>query len=162
MKKSNEQKNNFIQRLLTSTLKFKKDNEDVRSKSPVYKFKYELPKSFIKAVDHARVEAGYDLLPQLHRRSSSPSSSSHQTTSEHFRSSSTNDIDRVSTKKIQFRRTPRGHVRQQPKTPLLIPPRPTIRMMMNPNFMMMNRCRRPPNIMPIRMQQQQLFRFRFR
>jgi hypothetical protein len=108
--------------------------------------------------------------------SSSSSSSSpyrsynrHQTTSKIFRASSTNDIDRVSTKKVQFRRTPRGNVpphRHQTTTPMLFSPRPQFRMMMNPNFMMMNRCRRPPNVLsmrsPIPMQQQQMFQLRFR
>jgi len=86
-----------------------------------------------------------------------------------FRSSSTNDVDKVSTKKVQFRRTPRGHVprhRQRTTIPILFPSRPQFRMMMNPNFMMLNRCRRPPNVLsmrsPIPMQQQPMFRLRFR
>jgi hypothetical protein len=195
MKKSNEQKPNIVHRLLGSTLKFIKETNDNRSKSPVYKFKYELPKSFIKAVDNARITAGYNILPRTRHRSASPSihqkmtssssslsssspssSSPHgscnryqTTTTKMFRSSSTNDIDRVSTKKVQFRRTPRGHVpphRQRTATPILFPSRPQFRMMMNPNFMMMNRCPRPPNVLsmrsPIPMQQQQMFRLRFR
>jgi hypothetical protein len=188
MKKSNEQKPNIVHRLLTSTLKFKKEINDNRSKSPVYKFKYELPKSFLKAVDKARITAGYDILPRFRHRSASPSihqktsslsslssSSSHysynrqEPISKNFRSSSTNDIDKVFTKKVQFRRTPREPVhprRQQTTTPILCSPRPQFRMMMNPNIMMINRSRRPLNILPMRspipMQQQQIFRLRFR
>jgi hypothetical protein len=185
MKKSNEQKNNLLQRLFTSTLsKLTKENGDNRSKSPDDKFKYELPKSFRKAVDYARVRAGYDILPHRHRhRSASPllrqnlcssassspsphrSNHRYETVPKFSHSSSTNDIDKVSTKKIQFRRTPHRQVNHAP-TPMLFSPRPPFPMMMNPNFMMVNRCRRPPNIVPIRspvpMQQQQMFQLRFR
>lgn len=187
MKKSNESKLNIVHRLLNSTLKFKKEIHDNRPKSPVYKFNYELPKSFLKAVDKVRITSGYDILPRFRHRSASPtiqpktsspsspslssssydSNNSHQTRPRNFRSSSTNDIDRVCTKKIQFRRTPRGHVhRQQTTTPRLFPPRPRFCMMVNPNFMMMNRPRRPLNILPIRspvsMQRQPIFQLRFR
>jgi hypothetical protein len=187
--KSNEQKPNIVHRLLSSTLKFKKEHHDNRSKSPVLKLKYELPKSFLKAVDNARITAGYGILPRSRHRSASPSmdqklrssssslssSSSFSTHRSHHgyqtrpkicRSSSTNDIERVSTKKIQFRRTPRGHHRPHATTPIFFAPRPQFRMM-NPNFMMMNRSRRPPNVLsmrsPIPIQQQPpIFRMKFR
>ncbi|CAF2432643.1 unnamed protein product [Rotaria sp. Silwood2] len=190
MKKSNEQKPNFVHRLLTSTLKFIKDNENDQSKSSDDTFKYELPESFFKAVDNARTKAGYDILPR-HRHRSVPSPSSRQNTfsssssssSSHsphrlhkdhkvipkiYQSPSANDIDKVSKKKVQFRRTPREHVRQhQPiTTPRLFLSRPQFQMMMNPNFMMVNKSRRPQNFIPMRstifMQQQPMFRLRFR
>lgn len=169
MKKSKEQKPNIVHRLITSTLKFTtKEAQNDRSKSPVHQFNYELPKSFLKAVDKARVSSGYDILPRFRPRSASPitqqktSSSSlasshnsyepQQIKSKTFRSSSTNDIDRVCTKKVQFRRIPRRTIQQQqqPTNPLLFSPRPRFCMMMNPNFMMMNRPRQPFNILPIR------------
>ncbi|UJR26803.1 hypothetical protein I4U23_008116 [Adineta vaga] len=87
-----------------------------------YQFNYELPESFLKAVDSARIKAGYDILPRPlhHHQSTSPSlsssSSAHdtykylQTVSEIFRSTSHDDVPRISTKKIQFRRTPREKI----------------------------------------------------
>jgi hypothetical protein len=177
MKKSNEQKNNFVQRLLTSALNFNKEKDDSRSKSPVHKFEYELPESFFRAVDNARIEAGYDILPRHRHRSTSPltrqgsSSSSlspHRTVPKMSRSSSANDIHKISTKKVQFRRTPRAQINHHHQRTIPIPfsSRPPFRMMTNPNFMMRNRFSRPPNIMamrsPILMQQRQIFRLRFR
>jgi len=193
MKKSNEQKNNLLQRLLISTLsKLTKENEDNQTKLSDEKFKYELPDSFIKAVDYARVRAGYDILthrrrhqyasPLNHRNRSSSSSLSSSSSSSSARdkqsrtkpkfslSSSTNDIDKVSIKKIQFRRVPHGHPppphHHQARPRIFISPRPTFPMVMNPNFMLVNKCHRPPNIIPIRnsvpMRPPQFFRMRFR
>ena len=121
MKKSNEQKPNIVTSFINfNIIKLKKKTEDNRSKSPVDKFKYELPKSFLKAVDYARVRAGYDILPRrrhrsaspsIHRKTSSSSSSTasppslhrsnkqYQANPKFSRSSSTNDIDKVSTQK---------------------------------------------------------------
>ncbi|CAF1000766.1 unnamed protein product [Adineta steineri] len=182
MKKSHEQKNNFIQRLLTSTLKFTKDNNNNSNNNigyeiPINKFNYELPNSFLQAADNARINAGYDILPRFLRRSASASSSSAsshctckhlQTVSDIFRSTSHKDINNIPTKKIPFRRTPRERVNQQHHStaPLLFTPRPAVRMVMGPNFMLMNRYRRPLNMMPIRtpvrMPQRPTFQFRFR
>ncbi|CAF0963019.1 unnamed protein product [Rotaria sordida] len=191
MKKSNEQKSNFIHRLLNSTFKFIKDNENNQSKSSTDTFKYELPESFFKAVDKTRTKAGYDILPHHHhhhrsvpsssRHNSFSSSSSlssslsshrlhqdHKTVPKLYRSSSANDIDKVFKKKVQFRRTPRERVHQQhpTTTPILFSARPSFRMLMNPNFMIVDRCRRQRNFIPMRsprfIQQQPMFRLRFR
>ena len=178
MKKSNEPKNNLIQRLLTSTLKFTKINNDIHEQLPDDgKFNYELPDSFIQAVDDARTKAGYDILPHLHHQSTSPSlsssSSAHdtykylQTVTEIFRSASNNDVARMATKKVPFRRTPRERVQQQQHhttAPVLLSPRATFRMMMPRNFMMFNRCRQPFHFTPMNMRQQPrpMFQMRFR
>ncbi|CAF1504586.1 unnamed protein product [Adineta ricciae] len=179
MKKSNEPKNNLIQRLLNSTLKFTKINDDAHQQSPDNgKFNYELPDSFIQAVDNARTKAGYDILPHLHHQSTSPSlsssSSAHdtykylQTVTEIFRSASNNDVARMATKKVPFRRTPRERVQQQQHhhttAPVLLSPRATFRMMMPRNFMMFNRCRQPFHFTPMNMRQQPrpMFQMRFR
>lgn len=181
MKKSNEPKNNIIQRLFTSTLKFTKINNDNHPQLPDDgKFNYELPDSFIQAVDDARIKAGYEILPHLHHQSTSPSLSSlssvHdtykylQTVSEIFRSTSNNDVARMATKKVPFRRAPLERVQQQPQqhhhttAPALLSPRPTFRMMMPRNFMMFNRSRQPFHFMPmnIRQQPRPMFQMRFR
>ncbi|CAF0903006.1 unnamed protein product [Rotaria sp. Silwood1] len=189
MKKSNEQKPNIVHRLLTSTLKFIRDNQNDQFKSSNDTIKYELPESFFKAVDDARTKAGYDILSR-HRHQSVPSSSRqnsfssssssssspspHRLQNDHkakpkiYQSSSANDIDKVCKKKVQFRRTPRKHVQEHQSItiPRVFSSRPLFRMMMNPNFVMVNRGRRPRNFMPMRppifMQQQQMFRLRFR
>lgn len=172
MKNSNEQKSNIVHRLINSTLKFKKELNDTQSKTSVRKFKYELPESFLKAVDNARITAGYDILPRRRHRSASPvidqktssfdrSDNRDQIEPKITYSSSTNDIDRFSTKKVQFRRTPRRQIHHP--QPRFFSPRPPFRMMMNPNFMLMNRSPRPANVLPIRMPQRPaIFRLRFR
>jgi hypothetical protein len=179
MKNSNEQKSNFVHRLINSTLKFKKEHIDNQSKSSVHKFKYELPESFLKAVDNARLTAGYNILPRRRHRSASPAIDQ-KTSSSSFTDSdnedqikskitcsfSTNDLDRISTKKIQFRRTPRRpmqHHRPTTPHPIFFSPRPPFRMMMNSNLMWMNRSPRPANVSPIPLPQRPaIFRLRFR
>ena len=185
MKNSNEPKPNLVHRLINSTLKFAKEHTDHPSKLSIRKFKYELPESFLKAVDRARLAAGYDVLPRHQHRSLSPSieqrtsfSSSSSSLSSPVRldnrdqlkaniscSSSTNDIDRVLTRKIPFRRTPRRHIhrqRQGTTTPIFIPsPPPRFPMMMNPNLMM-HRPLRPRTFFPTPIHQRPtVFRFRF-
>ncbi len=189
MKRSHEPKPNIVHRLLSSALLFKKEHHDHRPKSPVLKFKYQLPKSFLEAVDHARNAAGYDLLPRFRPRSASPSigpkmssstsSSLSSSSSSHYFynqsqakpkvscSPSTDDLSKVTTKKVPFRRTARGQVHHHATAPVLFPSRPRFPVMMNPNLMMINRSRRPPNVLPMRppllMQQQpRFFRFQLR
>jgi len=131
MKGANEHKNNITHRLVNPALRPQQDKEKSRAKSPVHKFKYQLPTSFFEAVDDARVEAGYDILPRFHHLSVSPSShhetssssSSHrskkhhhhhhhshrQTGLKHPHSSSTSHNDKDSPKKVRFQRTTRKH-----------------------------------------------------
>lgn len=190
MKNSSESKPNLVHRLINSTLKFAREHVDHQSKLSIRKFKYELPESFLKAVDRARIAAGYDILPRHRHRSVSPSieqrtslassSSSSisparldnrdQAKAKISRSSSTNDIDRVLTRKIPFRRTPRQqipnhhhhHQRRRATTsrpPIFIPSPPRFSMMINPNLMM-HRSLRPRAFFPIPIQQRPaMFRF---
>jgi len=129
MKGGNEHKNNIMHRLVNSTLKPQQKKEKSRPKSPV-QFKYQLPTSFFEAVNDARVEAGYDILPRFHHLSMSPSrhhqtsssSASHrskkhhhhhgshrQTGLKHPHSSSTSDNTKDSPKIVRFRRTTGKH-----------------------------------------------------
>jgi hypothetical protein len=129
MKGDNEHKNN-VHRLINSTSESKQKKVEVRSKSPVRKFTYQLPKSFFKAVDDARLEAGYDVLPRFHHLSISPSphcvtplssSSStssahrsikhhdHQTGPKHAHSLSTSNNKKAPPKKVRFRQTTGKH-----------------------------------------------------
>lgn len=110
----------MIHRLMKSTIKPQHEKVRSRSKSPAHKFQYKLPQSFFEAVDEARVEAGYDILPRFHHLSvsKSPSLSSHrssknhrhhQTEHKHSHSSSMSDTDDASRKKIRLRRKTRKH-----------------------------------------------------
>ena len=161
-KKSHEQKSSLAQRLLSSAFNTsKRDKSRGRSISP---FNYDLPKSFVDAVDHARVQAGYDILPRHRHRSASPTAR-HLITPKLTCSSSTTALHQVPLKKVQFRRTPREQalpVRHPATRPILAPsPRMSFRPMAQPNFMLLSRFRRPMNPMLIRMPQRPLFRFRF-
>jgi hypothetical protein len=131
MKGENEHKKNIVQRLINSSAKLQQKKE-VQSKSSVHKFQYQLPKSFFDAVDDARVEAGYDVLPRFHHlslspspdRQTPPSSSSsrrsnkqqqekhrhhshRQNETKHVHSSSRSDNDNGSPKKVRIRRSNR-------------------------------------------------------
>lgn len=153
MKNSHESKPNIVHRFINSTLKFAKEHTDQQSKLSVGKFKYELPESFLKAVDRTRLAAGYDILLRHRHRSVSPSIQKKTSTSSspirldhrdrskaHIScSSSTNDIDRVLTRKIPFRRTPRTQIHHRTTTPIFIPSRPRFPMMINPNLMVHRR-----------------------
>lgn len=114
MKKSNEQKGSTRNRLINFLVKPIPEDKKVRSKSPVHKFQYQLPQSFFAAVDEARVDAGYDILPRFHHLSLSSSnhrqklsSSSGRSTEKqrHHRSNqqknSATPVDHVATKKKQ-------------------------------------------------------------
>ena len=161
-KKSHEQKYSFAHRLLSLALnKAKNDKTRGRSMSP---FNYDLPKSFVDAVDHARAQAGYDMLPRHRHRSVSPVTRPSITTKLTC-SSSTTDLRQVPMKKVQFRRTPREQplpTRRTAARPILAAsPRMSFRPMAQPNFMLLNRFRRPMNPMPMRVPQRPMFRFRF-
>ena len=176
MKNSHESKPNIVHRFINSTLKFAKEHTDQQSKLSTRKFKYELPESFLKAVDRTRLAAGYDILPRHRHRSVSPliqqktsisslSSSpirlDHRDRSKAHHiscSSSTNDIDRVLTRKIPFRRTPRTQIHHRTTTPIFIPTRPRFPMVINPNLMVMHRSPRPPILIQ---QRPTMFRFPF-
>jgi hypothetical protein len=140
MKRGNENKNNIIQRIINTTVKSPQKQKKIRSKSPVSKFTYELPKSFFEAVDEARVESGYDPLPRLHHLSVSPSSPTHETPSsssdsKHHdrhhhhhqkrhkisRSSSISNKDKASTEKHRGHRKSRGHSHHHHKDAAQIP-----------------------------------------
>lgn len=172
MQNSNEQKTNIFQRFINTTIKFTKDlTNEFRSKSPDEKFKYELPDSFLKAVDKARLEAGCDILPRRRARSVSPtislsSSSSSSSLSNSNYASNPNLTKVSSTKKVAFRRsrprqTPPAQVRQQNVQPRFFSARPRFPLAMNPNMMMINRPHRPVNIPPTRMRVP-MFQMRFR
>lgn len=111
----NEHRN--TQWFVKPTMKSKQQNK-IRSKSPVQKFKYHLPSSFFKAVDEARLEAGYDILPHFHTLSISRSvhhkptlsSSTHKSNQHHHRQRhgevhfpSSFDNDRTSSNKHRSR-----------------------------------------------------------
>ncbi|CAF3373246.1 unnamed protein product [Rotaria socialis] len=183
MPRSHEQKTNIIHRILNSTLKFIQENITDQSKLSVDTLNYELPDSFFKAVDHARTQAGYDVLPRVRNRSAPPSSrhnsslslsslSSERSHNDHqpvsstiYQSSSGNNLDVISQRKIQFRRTTRQ--RQPTTTQRLFSSRPAVRMIINPRFMIASQFRRPQNVISIRpppvfMQRRPVFRLRFR
>ncbi|CAF1423467.1 unnamed protein product [Adineta steineri] len=118
MKQGSENKSHIVHRIIISTRKSQPEHEKSRSKSPVRKFQYQIPSSFFRAVDKARLEAGYDILPRFHNPSSS-SSSSHRTASlsslaldrskthyftkhNDFHSSSIVDADKASSKQVRF------------------------------------------------------------
>ncbi|CAF2826924.1 unnamed protein product [Rotaria sp. Silwood2] len=67
-----DRKRGLLNLLVRLTFKPPPIKEEVRSKSPVPKFVYQLPKSFFEAVDNARLDAGYDALPRFHQSPSSP------------------------------------------------------------------------------------------
>ncbi|CAF1435006.1 unnamed protein product [Rotaria magnacalcarata] len=182
MGRSHEQKTNIVHRILNSTLKFIQENITDQSKLSVGTLNYELPDSFFKAVDHARRQAGYDVLPRVRNRSVPPPSSrhnscsslsslssershnDHQPVSKIYQSSSGNNLDTISQRKIQFRRTNRQ--RQPTTNQRLFSSRPPVRMIINPRFMIASQFRRPQNVIPIRpqpvfMQQRPVFRLRF-
>ena len=184
LRMNNRQKHNIIRRLFTSTFKLNPDIGNRRSQSPLDTFNYELPKSFLNAVNDARLTAGYDMLPRrLHRRSFSSTVEQNTSSSSLFsvnvlqrgeqartnirHSASANDIGKVSTKKVQFRRKPREHVHHSHllKPPLLFSPRQPFRMINDPNFLMINRFQRSRTLIPIRPtlfpQQRHISRFRF-
>ncbi len=128
MRGGNENKNGIVHRLINSMVKPPEDEKKFRPKSPVQKFNYQLPKSFFDAVDNARIEAGYDVLPHFHQLSISPSSNrrtlssspmhqpkrpDHHNRSEkrhkHAHSSSASDNDNISSKKVQVHRANHKH-----------------------------------------------------
>jgi hypothetical protein len=109
MRGGNENKTGIADRLINSMVKPPPEKKKLRAKSPVHKFSYQLPKSFFHAVDNARVEAGYDVLPHFHHLSISPSSKKHRENGQkHAHSSSSSDHD-VASKKAQVRRTNHEH-----------------------------------------------------
>jgi hypothetical protein len=124
MKVVNERKKNILQRLIDSILKLKKEKNDDRSESPpVEVLTYQLPTSFFKAVNEARLEAGYDILPHFHNLSVSQSThrkisattsthrskNDHQTRHKHVHFSSTSDNDKTSSNKGQSRKHSHHH-----------------------------------------------------
>lgn len=157
MQNSDEQKTNIFQRFINSTIKFTKDlTHELRSKSPDEKFKYELPDSFLQAVDKARLDAGYDILPRHRARSSSSSSSDNASSLNLTKSSSADNLPRISTRKIAFRRS-RPQIRPPNVQPRLFSPRPRFPIVMNPNAMIINR----PHHRPVNIMQPRMFRMRF-
>lgn len=65
MSKGSKHKKSFFSRLIELTVK-------PPPKAPTRKFSYQLPTSFFKAVDRARLAAGDDILPRIHHPSVSP------------------------------------------------------------------------------------------
>ena len=117
MRGANENKTGIVERIINSMVKMPPaEKKKVRVKSPVRKFNYQLPKSFFDAVDNARVEAGYDILPRFHHLSVSPSSEKHhhsrrESRRKHDHSPSASHRD-VSSKKAQVRRKNHKHSQQ--------------------------------------------------
>jgi hypothetical protein len=166
MKKSNEQKPTLVNRFVHATLKLTNTRLEHRSISPIEHRNYVLPKSFLAAVDRARAQAGYDILPRHHNRSASSclskSLSLHTFRTKIFHSSSTSNIDDNGLKKIPFRRRPRHQAQQQISNPIWKPSSmPIFRMTINPSMMISNRFRHPVQMIPMRTPQS-MFAFRFR
>lgn len=69
MKRGNEQKRSTINRLISLLVKPIPEEKQVRWKPAEQKFQYQLPSSFVQAVNDARMKEGYDILPRFDRRS---------------------------------------------------------------------------------------------
>lgn len=103
MKRGNEQKSSTIHRLLNLLVKPIPEEKQVRSKPPGgQKFQYQLPQSFVQAVNDARIKEGYDVLPRFEHRSSLPSirpaekhHRSHQRKNTHAHSSTKAGVDQA-------------------------------------------------------------------
>ncbi|CAF1444794.1 unnamed protein product [Rotaria sp. Silwood1] len=80
MSTGKERKYSLLNRLVRLTVKPPPIKEEVRSESSLPKFVYQLPQSFFEAVDNARIEAGYDVLPRFHQSNGSHRQIKHQHT----------------------------------------------------------------------------------
>jgi len=132
MKVVNERKKNIVQRLIDSLWKSEQVNNEIRSESQVEVLKYQLPTSFFKAVNAARLEAGYDVLPHFHNLSVSQSThrkisattsthrsrKDHQIRQKHVHFSSTSDNDKTSSNKGRSHKHSHHHkkVNQSPSS----------------------------------------------
>ena len=103
MKGGNEHKSSTMHRLINLLVKPIPEEKKVRSKPPEgQKFQYQLPQSFVQAVNDARIKEGYDILPRFDHRSSVPSTRpvekhhrSHQRKNAHAHSSTKSGVDQA-------------------------------------------------------------------
>ena len=130
MKKSNKHEHSLPDRLIKLKLQ-REEKKEARSESTAQKFQYELPTSFIEAVDKARMKSGNATLPHFHRlwRSASarkelaPSTvhqsktrkhhrvDLHRTQDKNVKSPSTSDNDKAFSEKVLSHRKLRKHLR---------------------------------------------------